>query len=266
VIKGEGRRAVGWADVATAYAATFAPLCAGTLDPLLSAAGVGAGVRVLDVGAGTGELAVRAEALGAEVTAVDPDAGMLDLAASLLGAARVHQAALPDLPFGDGTFDAVLANFVVNHLPDPRAGVRELARVTAPGGRVGVTIWPAGQNTQSRLWAAVIADSGAVVPPSVRLPEDLDFPRTREGLGGVLAGAGLRVLDARPLAWVHRTQPDALWRGAAAGVGGIGTVVTSQSDEVREAMRSAYDRLVRPLVHDGELVLPTEALLAVGTR
>ena len=103
--------------------------------------------------------------------------------------------------------------------PRPRPAGRglELARVTAPGGRVGVTIWPSGQNTQSRLWAAVIAESGAVVSPSVRLPADLDFPRTREGLAGLLAGAGLRVVDARPLVWVHRTEPDALWRGAAAG-------------------------------------------------
>ena len=224
------------------------------------------GARVLDVGAGTGKLAARAEALGAEVTAVDPDAGMLDLAASVLGGDRVRQAGLPDLPFADGTFDAVLANFVVNHVPDPRAGVRELARVVVPGGRVGVTIWPSGQNTQSRLWAAVLAESGAVVPPSVGLPADLDFPRTREGLAGLLAAAGLRDVDARRLDWVHRTEPDALWRGAAAGVGGIGTVVTSQSDEVRDAMRSAYDRLVLPLVQDGELVLPTEALLAVGSR
>ena len=266
VIRGEGRHAVGWVDVATAYAATFAPLCAGAHDALLSAAGVGAGVRVLDVGAGTGTLAVRAEVLGAAVTAVDPDAGMLDLAASVLGEGRVQRAALPDLPFADGTFDAVLANFVVNHVPDPRAGVRELARVAAAGGRVGVTIWPSGQNTQSRLWAAVVAESGAVVPPSVRLPADADFPRTRAGLAGLLSGARLRDVDTRPLVWVHRTEPDALWRGAAAGVGGIGTVVTSQSDEVRDAMRSAYDRLVLPLLHDGELVLPTDALLAVGTR
>ena len=160
----------------------------------------------------------------------------------------------------------VLASFVVNHVPDPRAAVRELARVAAPGGRVGVTIWPSGQNAQSRFWAAVLAESGAVVPPSVGLPADLDFPRTREGLAGLLAGAGLRDVDARPLAWVHRTAPDALWRGAAAGVGGIGTVVTSQSDEVRDAMRSAYDRLVRPaeLPRRRASSPATEALFAVG--
>jgi SAM-dependent methyltransferase len=266
VITGDGRQATGWADVATAYAATFAPLCAGTFEPLLSAVRVRAGLRVLDVGAGTGELAVRARALGAEVTAVDPDAGMVDLTFRVLAGGRVRQAGLPHLPFADGAFDAVLANFVVNHVPDPRAGVRELARVTAPGGRVGMTIWPSGQNTQSRLWAAVVAESGAVAPPAVGLPADRDFPRTSQGLARLLAGAGLRDVETRPVRWVHRTEPDALWRGAAAGVGGIGTVVTSQSDELRDAMRAAYDRLVLPLVEDGELVLPTEALLASGTR
>ena len=260
------QHAVGWANIATAYAATFAPLCAGTIDPLLDAARVGPGQRVLDVGAGTGELAVRAVARGARVTAVDPDAAMLELATAALSDGHVGLAGLPDLPFDDGAFEVVLANFVLNHVPDPWAGARELARATAPGGRVAATIWPSGQNTQSRLWAAVLEASGAVAPPSVRLPADRDFPRTREGLAGLLAGAGLRAVEARTVSWVHRTVPDALWHGAAAGVGGIGAVVTAQGEDVRDAMRSAYDRLVLPLVEDGELVLPTEALLAVGVR
>ena len=74
--------------------------------------------------------------------------------------------------------------------------------------------------------------------------------------------------SSTPGRWSGCTAPRRTRSGAAPlpGVGGIGTVVTSQSDEVRDAMRSAYDRLVLPLVHDGELVLPTEALLAVGTR
>ena len=266
MIKGEGQRSVGWANVATAYAATFAPLCAGTIDPLLDAARVRPGQRVLDVGAGTGELAARALARGARVTAVDPDAAMLELATAALPGGHLGRAGLPHLPFEDGAFEVVLANFVLNHVPDPRAGARGLVRATAPGGRVAVTIWPSGQNTQSRLWAAILEESGAVAPPSVRLPAERDFPRTREGLAELLAGAGLRDVEARPVTWVHRTEPGAMWHGAVAGVGGIGAVVTAQGDDVRDAMRSAYDRQVLPLVEDGELVLPTEALLAVGTR
>ena len=265
----ESREAVGWSAVAQAYAATFAPLCSGTVDPLLAAAGIsggGPGMRVLDVGAGTGDLAAAALAAGAEVTAVDPDPDMLALARERAPQARLGRAGLPELPFGDAAYDAVLANFVVNHVRDPRAGMRELARVAATGGRVAVTIWPSGQNVQSRLWAAVIEESGAVPPPSLRLPADRDFPRTCAGLGALLAGASLRDVEAHPVRWTHRTDPKALWRGAAAGVGGIGTTVTAQPTEVRARMEAAYDRLVVPLVRDGVLVLDTEALLASGTK
>ena len=263
------RESVGWSAVAGAYADTFAPLCGGTLGPLLAAAGVSGaepGLRVLDVGAGTGDLAAAALAAGAEVTAVDPDPDMLALARERAPRARLGRAGLPVLPFADAAYDVVLANFVVNHVREPRAGVRELARVAAPGGRVAVTIWPSGQNVQSRLWAAVIEESGAVPPPALTLPADQDFPRTCAGLAALLAGAGLREVEAAPVRWTHWTDPRALWRGAAAGVGGIGTTVTSQSAEVRERMEAAYDRLVVPLVHDGVLRLDTEALLAIGTK
>ncbi len=261
---------VGWSKVADAYAETFAPLCAGTFEAVLAGCGIRTGTalcpRVLDVGAGTGALAALATETGAEVTAVDPDPDMLRIAARTAPGARLRQAGLPDLPFPDDAFDAVVANFVVNHLPDPREGVRELARVAAPGAPVAVTIWPSGQNVQSRLWADVLEASGALAPPSVRLPADKDFPRTLDGLAGLLAGAGLRAVDARPVRWTHRADADSLWRGAAAGVGGIGRTVTSQTPEVRERMRAEYDRRVVPLLEDGRLRLDTEALIAVGTK
>ncbi|MDT0346822.1 class I SAM-dependent methyltransferase [Streptomyces litchfieldiae] len=56
-------------------------------------------------------------------------------------AAEVRLAALPGLPFADGKFDAVLANFVLNHAGRPRAALTELRRVTHPGGRIAVTVW-----------------------------------------------------------------------------------------------------------------------------
>ena len=45
------------------------------------------------------------------------------------------------LPFGDASFDAVVAGFVVNHLPRPERALAEFARVVRPGGRVAVTVW-----------------------------------------------------------------------------------------------------------------------------
>jgi SAM-dependent methyltransferase len=260
----------GWSAVAEAYRDTFAPLCAGTMQAVLKAAGLRdaaeAGIRVLDVGAGTGTLAAAALECGAEVTAVDPDPEMLEIAAATAPDARLHRAGLPDLPFADGSFDVVLANFVVNHLPDPRAGVREMARLVRPGGRVVATIWPSGQTDQSRLWSRVIEGGGAHPVPSARLPRDRDFPRTVEGTFGLMRQAGLRKVSSGTLLWEHRSEADALWRGAEAGIAGIGTTVVAQTDAVRARMKAEYERLVRPLLHEGELVLRTRAVLAVGTR
>ncbi|MEV4766482.1 methyltransferase domain-containing protein [Micromonospora chokoriensis] len=54
----------------------------------------------------------------------------------------VPLAALPRLPFTSGSFDAAVANFVINHVGDPRAAVDELRRVVRPAGWIAVTIWP----------------------------------------------------------------------------------------------------------------------------
>ncbi len=261
---------LGWSAVAETYRDTFGPLCAGTATAVLRAAALrgedARRSRVLDAGAGTGTLAAALLATGAAVTAVDPDEEMLALVARTAPDAQLGRAALPHLPYATASFDVAVANFVVNHLTDPRAGLRELARVTRPGGRVVVTIWPSGQNTQSRLWAEVLEASGARPVPSTRLPAHLDFPRTVDGLSGLLTGAGLARVASGTLRWTHRAEPDALWRGAAAGIGGIGTTLLAQAPAVRARMRVEHDRLVRPLLSGGELVLPTSALLAVGTR
>ena len=87
-----------------------------------------------------------------------------------------------------GTFDAVVSHFVVNRVSEPRSSVPELARVAAPGARVVVTIWPSGQNIQSRPWAEVIEESGAVPVPGPRLPGHVDFARTRTASPGCSSG------------------------------------------------------------------------------
>ncbi|MGP8297812.1 class I SAM-dependent methyltransferase [Streptomyces inhibens] len=132
-----------WANSADAYEASFGRLCAHPIPRLLDAAGVRAGTRVLDVGTGTGSVAVAAGARGARVTAVDADPGMARRAAYAAPDACAVIAALPQLPFSDGKFDAVVGNFVLNHVGRPRAALDELRRVTRPGGRIALTLWAA---------------------------------------------------------------------------------------------------------------------------
>ncbi|MCU0511703.1 MAG: class I SAM-dependent methyltransferase [Anaerolineae bacterium] len=97
--------------------------------------------QVLEVGAGRGDLwAKNAERLppGWRVTLTDFSAGMLDDARALLGAAAARfawqTADVQALPFDDHTFDTVIANFMLYHVPDRPQAIRELRRVLKPGG------------------------------------------------------------------------------------------------------------------------------------
>ena len=260
-----------WAGRADAYARSFAKLCAHPAGALLGAVGVAAvgidvGTRVLDVGTGPGTVAGLAVARGARVTAVDADPGMLDLARSHAPGADVRLGTLPDLTFAAGAFDATVANFVVNHVGDPRAALTELRRVTRPGGRVAVTIWPHPASPLHQLWGRVLEAAGAERPATTpSLHPELDFDRTSDGLSSLLREAGLADVTCRRLEWNHRADPEDWWSGPANGVASVGLVVTSQTPEMIVRLRQHYDRLIVDYRdEDGLLCLPTAALLAAG--
>jgi SAM-dependent methyltransferase len=251
-----------WSRIADAYAVSFESLCAGAQPFVLDRLGDVAGRTVLDVGTGTGTLATSAAAKRAAVAAVDPDADMLRLARSRTPVPLVA-AALPQLPFAAGVFDVVVANFVVNHLADPRAGVRELARVSRE--RVAATIWPAEPSPRVRLLADVVALADASTPPDQRLAPELDFPRTTDGLAALFGGAGLADVEAVEVRWTWATPAEALWHGVAAGIGVVGRTYQGAPGRVRSRMRAAFDDLFRPLTGpDGLLHLPETAVLATG--
>jgi SAM-dependent methyltransferase len=255
-----------WRDKAEAYRRSFAGLCAHPVPLLLDAVGIAAGIRVLDVGCGTGSLTEAAVARGAEVTAVDAEPAMVRATADRLPAGRPVIGALPALPLRTAGFDAVAANFVVNHVGRPAAAVAELRRVTRAGGRVGVTVWPQPAPPLQRLWDEVIAAAGVTPPPAPGLAAADDFPRTCEGLGDLLRRAGLTDVDARTVTWQHRVDPELWWSGAAGGLAGIGYVVARQDAATVARMKAAYDRLAGAhLDSAGLLCLPTSALLAAGT-
>ncbi|HWS31489.1 MAG TPA: class I SAM-dependent methyltransferase [Actinoplanes sp.] len=256
-----------WTGQAAAFRDSFAALCAHPAPDLLDAAGAGDGTRLLDAGSGTGTIAALAVERGAKVTAVDAEPSMLDLLRDRLPAADIRHAVLPDLPFPDGAFDAAVANFVINHVGDPLAALHELRRVVRPGGRVAVTIWPYPVPAAQQLWGTVFDAAGAERPAGLpRLTPDKDFPRTAEGLSGLLVRAGLTEVTADTLPWIHRTDPEAWWSGPANGIGTPGLILTSQTPAMIRTIRARYDELVTPYLDtDGRLALPTAAVLASAT-
>ncbi len=121
--------------------------------------GVRAGDRLLDLGAGGGRHAFEAMRRGATVTAFDADAGEVKDATWMMRSLAWDDAAVAasrgsgtgvvgdalDLPFSSGSFDRVIAAEVLEHIPNDRRAIAELARVLRPGGTMAVTVprwWP----------------------------------------------------------------------------------------------------------------------------
>jgi 2-polyprenyl-6-hydroxyphenyl methylase/3-demethylubiquinone-9 3-methyltransferase len=106
------------------------------------------GRRLLDAGCGTGLFSKIAVEAGARVTSVDVGPALLAEVAKKCESERVV-GSVTDLPFLDRTFEIVICTEVIEHTPDPRRAVAELARVLAPGGTLVLT-------TPNRVWHPMI--------------------------------------------------------------------------------------------------------------
>ena len=112
---------------------------------LVDGAALRPGERALDLGCGTGNVALLAAAAGAQVTAVDPSPRLVDVTRAaaqqenLEVTCEVGEAAA--VPSPDASFDCLLSNFGVIFAPDPEAAAAEIARVLKADGRALFTAW-----------------------------------------------------------------------------------------------------------------------------
>jgi ubiquinone/menaquinone biosynthesis C-methylase UbiE len=118
------------------------------------------GQRVLDVACGTGVVArVAAERVGAtgSVAAIDLNAGMLAVARSLPAAVQWHHGSALDLPFADAAFDVVLCQLGLRFFPDRPRALREMRRVLAACGLLGLNVFgPIEHNPATRALAEAL--------------------------------------------------------------------------------------------------------------
>lgn len=128
-----------WAAIYDEEANVLFPLEEPVLTQLL---GECRGLRVADIGCGTGRWSLRLAAAGNEVTGVDFSSGMLDVLRAKPEAAQLrlveHDLREP-LPLDDASFDLVLCSLVLEHLEDLEGMLMELARICAIGGRVMIS-------------------------------------------------------------------------------------------------------------------------------
>jgi SAM-dependent methyltransferase len=201
------------------YSAPLAPVFA-------DFASVLEGFRVLDVGCGPGaltdELVTRVGP--GTVVAVDPSESFVRAAQERNPTIDVQQAAAERLPFGDDTFDATVAQLVVHFMKDPVVGLREMARVTCPGGVVAACVWDhdGGGGPLSLFWDAV-----RELDPGVE--GEAQLAGAREGhLAELFREAGLASI-ARTCLSITVTHPsfDDWWEPFTFGVGPAGSYVAA---------------------------------------
>ncbi len=225
----------GWSARAGTYGALMARATAFAIEPLLDAAQVGPGVRVLDVGCGPGSLSAAAAARGALVTGADLAEGMLAAARRNHPGIEFVHADAEELPFEDGAFDVALGAFIVNHLPHPERAAAELARVA---GRVALAMWgPADEVAILGLPARAAGDLATTAPPG---PDEQRF--TDAAALAALIGGSVHEIRST----LHVNTLDALWDGVRGGTVRTAARLAAATPEQQVGVKARLAELAEP--------------------
>jgi SAM-dependent methyltransferase len=230
-------------------------------------AGVKNGDRVLDVGTGTGSLAVALETRmpASEIVGVDPSEGFIDYAKTSAKSARVHFEVgdAQALKFKDASFDNTLALLVMNFVPDHKKAIAEMRRVTRAQGIVSACVWDynSGMQMLRFFWDEAIA-----LDPAVEPKDERHMKLSREGeLGDLWRSAGLINVKEEPLVidQAYSSFND-YWEPFTKGAGPGGAYVVSLSEDRRQELEARMRKRLLGNRQDGAFTLRTKAWCVRG--
>lgn len=170
--------------------------------PIIEAAGVEPGERVLDVACGTG-VVTRAVAgiTGPDAPPVGLDIlpGMLEVARSIEPAIDWRQGDAAELPFADGSFDRVLCQYGLMFFPDRVQALAEMRRVLRPGGRLALSVWNGLEHNPGYAEKVQVIErvAGKAAADALRAPFCL---ADGEGVVEIARSAGIRDLRLQTIA------------------------------------------------------------------
>jgi SAM-dependent methyltransferase len=249
-----------WSRCAESYAETFHMLTGLGLPLLVKAAGIAPGRDVLDLGSGPGESTAMMAATGAQVTGVDFSKPMIETARRRHPTLRFHEGDVEVLPFGDRTYDAVVANCVVHHLARPLRVFEEVTRVLRPGGLFAFTVWG---SLEEQTGFGVFFEAVQAHHSLAALPHGPLFGVIDQAVyEPLIIAAGLTDLrlDRHPIAWRTATLDPVL-----RGLWDWGNVAALPND-VQERIRSTTSANAERYRQDDGFVFPHSILLGLAAR
>jgi ubiquinone/menaquinone biosynthesis C-methylase UbiE len=257
----------GWQNIPRKYHQAFGELTAQSIEPLLDAAGVKKGTKVIDIATGPGYVAAAAARRGATVIGVDFSAAMIEEAKGRYRDIEFREGDAEQLPFGNNLFDAVVMNFGVIHLGRPDRALAEACRVLRTDGRFAFTAWAKPEDAAGfGIVLRALAKFGDV---NVLLPEGPPFFRFSEPdeciRSLLVAGFAAPKVVKVPQFW-RLPSMDSLFECMRDSTVRTAGLLQAQKPDALEKIRNAIrDELKKHQKHNA-VELPMPAILASAVK
>lgn len=252
---------------AAGYERQMGPWSAALAPQFIEFTGVMEGDRVLDVGSGTGSLAVAlaASTSCAEVVGIDPSLPFIEFARTRINDARLRfeLGDAKSLAYSDNYFDRALAQLVLNQIADAGAAVREMRRVTKRGQTAAACVWVSGKDNERNqlFWGAAMAVDSAAAERR-ETPGGYD----RKGaLSALWAQCGLeQIQETELVVTVDFACFDDFWLPHLEGQAHAGSYVKSLPADRRDALRERLRQDILGTQSDGRFSIRAKAVAVRG--